>query len=57
MIEIMLAAIYNTALWFFFTDPSGSQTTSEEKLNLEAQELEKRLSMLSHGSGTGRKHD
>ncbi|XP_076737934.1 protein Dok-7 isoform X4 [Maylandia zebra] len=33
-------------------DPSGSQTTSEEKLNLEAQELEKRLSMLSHGSGT-----
>lgn len=58
MIEIMLAAIYNTALcFFFFTDPSGSQTTSEEKLNLEAQELEKRLSMLSHGSGTGRKHD
>lgn len=56
MIEIMLAAIYNTALCFF-TDPSGSQTTSEEKLNLEAQELEKRLSMLSHGSGTGRKHD
>lgn len=53
----MLAAIYNTALCFFFTDPSGSQTTSEEKLNLEAQELEKRLSMLSHGSGTGRKHD
>ncbi|XP_030609797.1 protein Dok-7 isoform X1 [Archocentrus centrarchus] len=33
-------------------DPSASQTTSEEKLNLEAQELEKRLSMLSHGSGT-----
>ncbi|XP_017292842.1 protein Dok-7 isoform X2 [Kryptolebias marmoratus] len=31
---------------------SSSQTDSEEKLNLEAQELEKRLSMLSHGSST-----
>uniref|UniRef100_A0A3Q1J9J6 PH domain-containing protein n=1 Tax=Anabas testudineus TaxID=64144 RepID=A0A3Q1J9J6_ANATE len=29
-------------------DPSASQTNSEEKLNHEAQELEKRLSMLSH---------
>ncbi|XP_028330419.1 protein Dok-7-like [Gouania willdenowi] len=33
-------------------DPSGSQTNYEEKLNHEAQELEKRLSMLSHGSST-----
>ncbi|XP_028285593.1 protein Dok-7-like [Parambassis ranga] len=33
-------------------DPSASQTSSEEKLNHEAQELEKRLSMLSHGSST-----
>ncbi|XP_012730243.2 protein Dok-7 isoform X3 [Fundulus heteroclitus] len=30
----------------------SSQTNSEEKLNLEAQELEKRLSMLSHVSST-----
>ncbi|KAM9426588.1 protein Dok-7-like [Pholidichthys leucotaenia] len=35
-----------------FPDPSASQTISEEKLNHEAQELEKRLSMLSHGSTT-----
>ncbi|XP_039997373.1 uncharacterized protein LOC120797618 isoform X2 [Xiphias gladius] len=34
------------------TDPSASQTNSEEKLNHEAQELEKRLSMLSHRSST-----
>uniref|UniRef100_A0A7N6AA59 Docking protein 7 n=1 Tax=Anabas testudineus TaxID=64144 RepID=A0A7N6AA59_ANATE len=34
-------------------DPSASQTNSEEKLNHEAQELEKRLSMLSHRSSTG----
>uniref|UniRef100_A0A665X776 Docking protein 7 n=1 Tax=Echeneis naucrates TaxID=173247 RepID=A0A665X776_ECHNA len=34
-------------------DPSTSQTSSEEKLNHEAQELEKRLSMLSHRSSTG----
>ncbi|XP_063757261.1 protein Dok-7-like isoform X3 [Eleginops maclovinus] len=33
-------------------DPSGSQANSEEKLNHEAQELEKRLSMLSHRSST-----
>ncbi|XP_069581962.1 protein Dok-7-like [Brachyistius frenatus] len=33
-------------------DPSTSQTNSEEKLNHEARELEKRLSMLSHGSST-----
>ncbi|XP_018551957.1 protein Dok-7 isoform X4 [Lates calcarifer] len=33
-------------------DPSTSQTVSEEKLNHEAQELEKRLSMLSHRSST-----
>ncbi|XP_023287024.1 protein Dok-7 [Seriola lalandi dorsalis] len=33
-------------------DPSASQTNSEEKLNHEAQELEKRLSMLSHRSST-----
>ncbi|XP_029382444.1 protein Dok-7-like isoform X2 [Echeneis naucrates] len=33
-------------------DPSTSQTSSEEKLNHEAQELEKRLSMLSHRSST-----
>ncbi|KAI4808325.1 hypothetical protein KUCAC02_000389, partial [Chaenocephalus aceratus] len=33
-------------------DPSGSQTNSEEKLNHDAQELEKRLSMLSHRSST-----
>ncbi|XP_047463837.1 protein Dok-7-like isoform X2 [Mugil cephalus] len=33
-------------------DPSASQTSSEEKLNHDAQELEKRLSMLSHGSST-----
>ncbi|XP_040887141.1 protein Dok-7-like isoform X2 [Toxotes jaculatrix] len=33
-------------------DPSSSQTSSEEKLNHEAQELEKRLSMLSHRSST-----
>ncbi|KAI9543424.1 hypothetical protein NQZ68_012074 [Dissostichus eleginoides] len=32
-------------------DPSGSQTNSE-KLNHDAQELEKRLSMLSHRSST-----
>lgn len=36
------------------TDPSASQTNSEERLNHEAQELEKRLSMLSHRSSTGR---
>ncbi|XP_069374671.1 protein Dok-7-like isoform X2 [Paralichthys olivaceus] len=33
-------------------DPSGSQTSVEEKLNHETQELEKRLSMLSHRSST-----
>ncbi|XP_014905834.1 protein Dok-7 isoform X1 [Poecilia latipinna] len=31
---------------------NSGQTNSEEKLNLETQELEKRLSMLSHGSST-----
>lgn len=31
-------------------EPSSSQVNSEEKLNHEAQELEKRLSMLSHRS-------
>ncbi|XP_024144534.1 protein Dok-7 isoform X1 [Oryzias melastigma] len=30
----------------------SSQTSSEERLSLEAQELERRLSMLSHGSTT-----
>ncbi|XP_061566188.1 uncharacterized protein LOC133420509 [Cololabis saira] len=35
---------------------SSSQASSEEKLNHEAEELEKRLSMLSHGSSTGRKY-
>ncbi|MEQ2236197.1 hypothetical protein ILYODFUR_010076, partial [Ilyodon furcidens] len=33
-------------------EPNSSHTNSEEKLNLEAQELEKRLSMLSHVSST-----
>ncbi|XP_008296632.1 protein Dok-7 [Stegastes partitus] len=33
-------------------DPNASQMNSEEKLNFEAQELEKRLSMLSHESST-----
>ncbi|KAK2863150.1 hypothetical protein Q5P01_002683 [Channa striata] len=33
-------------------DPSASQMYSEEKLTHEAQELEKRLSMLSHRSST-----
>ncbi|XP_033507507.2 protein Dok-7-like isoform X3 [Epinephelus lanceolatus] len=33
-------------------DPSASQTSLEERLNHEAQELEKRLSMLSHRSST-----
>ncbi|XP_051285445.1 protein Dok-7 isoform X2 [Dicentrarchus labrax] len=33
-------------------DPSASQANSEERLNHEAQELEKRLSMLSHRSST-----
>ncbi|XP_016892020.1 protein Dok-7 isoform X2 [Cynoglossus semilaevis] len=33
-------------------DPSSSQTNTEEKLNHETQELEKRLSMLSHRSST-----
>lgn len=33
-------------------DPSASQVNSEERLNHEAQELEKRLSMLSHRSST-----
>ncbi|XP_032367188.1 protein Dok-7 isoform X2 [Etheostoma spectabile] len=33
-------------------DPSASQTNSEERLNHEAQELEKRLSMLSHRCST-----
>ncbi|XP_035504893.2 protein Dok-7-like isoform X4 [Scophthalmus maximus] len=33
-------------------DPSASQTNVEEKLNHETQELEKRLSMLSHRSST-----
>uniref|UniRef100_A0A672H7P7 Docking protein 7 n=1 Tax=Salarias fasciatus TaxID=181472 RepID=A0A672H7P7_SALFA len=33
-------------------DPSASQTVSEEKLNHEAEELEKRLSMLSHASSS-----
>ncbi|KAM4611581.1 protein Dok-7-like [Polymixia lowei] len=33
-------------------DPSVSQAYSEEKVNHEAQELEKRLSMLSHRSST-----
>ncbi|XP_053199060.1 protein Dok-7-like [Scomber japonicus] len=33
-------------------DPSASQATTEERLNHEAQELEKRLSMLSHRSST-----
>lgn len=40
---------------FSLTDPSASQTSSEERLNHEAQELEKRLSMLSHRS-TGRQY-
>ncbi|KAF7665044.1 hypothetical protein LDENG_00157100 [Lucifuga dentata] len=35
-------------------DPSASQANSEEKLNHETQELEKRLSMLSHRSSTGK---
>uniref|UniRef100_A0A3P8T6M6 Docking protein 7 n=1 Tax=Amphiprion percula TaxID=161767 RepID=A0A3P8T6M6_AMPPE len=35
-----------------FPDPNVSQMNSEEKLNLEAQELEKRLSLLSHESNT-----
>lgn len=43
------------SLWFLSpTDPSASQTHSEERLNHEAQELEKRLSMLSHRSSAGR---
>ncbi|KAM8881378.1 protein Dok-7 isoform 1-T1 [Synchiropus picturatus] len=33
-------------------DPNASQTNSEERLNHETQELEKRLSMLSHRSST-----
>ncbi|XP_058481229.1 protein Dok-7-like isoform X1 [Solea solea] len=33
-------------------DPSANQTNAEEKLNHETQELEKRLSMLSHRSST-----
>ncbi|XP_034532901.1 protein Dok-7-like isoform X2 [Notolabrus celidotus] len=33
-------------------DPSPTQTSSEERLNHEAQELEKRLSMLSQRSST-----
>ncbi|CAK6952832.1 protein Dok-7-like isoform X4 [Scomber scombrus] len=33
-------------------DPSASQANTEERLNHEAQELEKRLSMLSHRSST-----
>ncbi|XP_062239957.1 protein Dok-7-like isoform X2 [Platichthys flesus] len=33
-------------------DTSGSQTSVEEKLNQDTQELEKRLSMLSHRSST-----
>lgn len=33
-------------------DPSSTQASSEERLNHEAQELEKRLSMLSHRSST-----
>ncbi|KAM6960276.1 protein Dok-7-like isoform 1-T1 [Tautogolabrus adspersus] len=33
-------------------DPSSTQTSTEERLNNEAQELEKRLSMLSHRSST-----
>lgn len=45
-------------LQFFFnfvsrTDPSSTQTSSEERLNHETQELEKRLSMLSQRSSTG----
>lgn len=35
-------------------DPSTSQTSSEERLNHETLELEKRLSLLSHRSSTGR---
>ncbi|XP_075906698.1 protein Dok-7-like isoform X6 [Nelusetta ayraudi] len=33
-------------------DPSASQTSSEERLNHEAQQLEKRLSLLSHRCST-----
>lgn len=39
---------------FVLKDPSTSQSSSEERLNHETLELEKRLSMLSHRSSTGR---
>jgi len=41
-------------IWMFSLAELASNQNSEEKLNHEAEELEKRLSMLSHGSSTGR---
>lgn len=41
-------------LWSFLTDPSVNPVHSEEKLNHDAQELEKRLSMLSHRNSTSK---
>lgn len=38
---------------FSLTDPNISKINSEERLNHETQELEKRLSMLSNRNSTG----
>lgn len=45
----------NTVVCFTLTDTNAvaSQAYSEKRVNHEAQELEKRLNMLSHQSSTG----
>lgn len=50
--------MYEYILWVILgilsqTELSASQTNLEERLDHEAQELEKRLSLLSHQSSTG----
>lgn len=52
MVLLLLSLLLLLALCL--TDPNASQTSSEEKLNQEAQQLEKRLSLLSHRCSTGR---
>lgn len=56
LVSLMTAAcvLSGFSLCLSLTDPSASQTHSEERLDHEAQELEKRLSMLSHRSSAGR---
>lgn len=54
LLMVLLLFFLLLLLALCLTDPSASQTSSEEKLNQEAQQLEKRLSLLSHRCSTGR---